>query len=87
MFPRTGNGLSFIKILGGISKSLQIAQEIIPIYEQTKPMIQNAQKAFSSLKKINIPKTGNLDQTTLNLTNKKTITQRNSSINNPQFFR
>ena len=34
------SGISLLKILGGISKSLGIAKEIIPIYKEVKPLIQ-----------------------------------------------
>ena len=90
MFPSSGNNLSFLKILGGISKSLNIAREIIPIYEQAKPMVQNARKAFYVLKEINLPKTEsshNVTTTKMQNDTKKAITQSNSPINNPSFFR
>lgn len=35
----TSSGLSWLKILTGISKSLDIAREILPIYHQMKPII------------------------------------------------
>lgn len=91
MFPGPSNGLNLTKIIGGISRSLNIANQIIPLYEQTKPMIQNARKAFSFLKDINLPKSTNPNNENpsqiLSSTNKKTITQSNSSINNPRFFK
>ncbi|MBQ6841032.1 MAG: hypothetical protein IJO63_02825 [Bacilli bacterium] len=89
MFPSPQSGLSLMKIIGGISKSLSVAQQIIPIYEQTKPMIQNARKAFSVLREINIPKpkANNSSSQTVS-SQQKTIAQNsNSFTNNPSFFK
>ena len=47
MFPgpiRTG--LTLPKVLGGIQKTLNVANQIIPLYVQAKPLIKNAQNAF-----------------------------------------
>ena len=41
---------SLIKILGGISKTLNVANQIIPIYNQAKPMISNARNLLGTLK-------------------------------------
>jgi len=71
------------KVLSGLSRSLGIAREVIPLYEQTKPLFKNAKKAYNILKdktpikierkpikKLDIPE----------LQEKKTIN------NSPQFF-
>ena len=82
MFPSSSGGLSFLKIINGISKSLSVAQQIIPIYEQTKPMVRSARNLISSFKNIN--KTtfkSNPKQT------KKATTVSYSSSNNPTFFK
>jgi len=44
------SGLSFGKVLGGISKTLGVVNQVIPLYKETKPMIQNARNAFSLIK-------------------------------------
>lgn len=89
MFPGQGSGLSLTRVLSGISKTLNIAREIIPIYEQTKPMIQNAKKTFLLLKEVkpSSNKSINTSKTNQNNYNKKTTTVSNSSINNPSFFK
>lgn len=46
------SGLTFGKVLNGISKSLSIANQVIPLYQQAKPMINNAKTIFSVLKGI-----------------------------------
>lgn len=49
--PRIGtSSLSFGKILGGLSKTLGVVNQVIPIYKEAKPMIQNAKTAFSLIK-------------------------------------
>lgn len=50
-----GTGLTFTKVLGGISKALGIANQAIPIYKEVKPMISNARKIMSVVKEINTP--------------------------------
>lgn len=35
------SGLTFTKVLGGISKTLGVANQIIPLYREAKPMINN----------------------------------------------
>ena len=45
-----GSGLSFTKVLSGISKTLNVANQVIPIYREAKPMIHNAKTIFSALK-------------------------------------
>lgn len=58
MFNATGltKGLSFIKIIGGLSKTLQIANQIIPIYQKARPAIANAKSMLNSLKEFNSKK-------------------------------
>lgn len=46
-------GLTFSKVLSGISKSLNIANQVIPLYQQAKPMIKNAKTIMSVLKDFN----------------------------------
>ncbi|MBE6156015.1 MAG: hypothetical protein E7164_04605 [Firmicutes bacterium] len=89
MFPSPQNGLSLIRILGGINKTLSIAREVIPIYEQAKPMVQNARKAFDLLKSINSTQKYSKQPISQDITpqNKRTMPAGNSSVNNPSFFK
>ena len=49
--PKIGtSSFSFGKILGGLSKTLGVVNQVIPIYKEAKPMIQNARTAFSLIK-------------------------------------
>lgn len=45
-------GLSLTKIIGGLSKTLQIANQVIPLYQKAKPMISNARSLFSIVKEM-----------------------------------
>ena len=38
------------KLIGGLSKTLNVANQVIPLYKEAKPMIQNARNAFSLIK-------------------------------------
>jgi hypothetical protein len=69
------SGLSLTKILGGISKSLTIAEQIIPIYQKISPSISNLRSIVSNFK---INNNNNVKQI-------KTITN-NSNSHNPTFF-
>ena len=71
-----GSTFSLTRVLGGISKGLSIANQVIPLYQQAKPMIQNAKKVMSVLKEFNkssTPATNN-NKTTIDIdeTPKKT---------------
>lgn len=55
MFNSMGlsKGLSLTKIIGGLSRTLQIANQIIPLYQKAKPALQNARNMLNVLKEIN----------------------------------
>ena len=46
------NPLSFTKIISGISKSLNIVNQVIPLYKEVKPIISNASGILSVFKEI-----------------------------------
>lgn len=50
--PALTSSLSFGKIIGGISKTLNIANQLIPLYIKAKPIISNANKTLGILKEI-----------------------------------
>ena len=85
-----GSGLSLTKVLGGISRGLSIANQVIPLYQQAKPMIQNAKKVMSVLKEFNKP-SNNINSTTNKTTvevnsKEKTETFKVQSGSTPVFF-
>ena len=80
------SGLSLTKVLGGISKGLSIANQVIPLYQQAKPMIQNARKVMNVLGELK--KTNNINKTTVDVKNvkEKTESLKIQSTNSPVFF-
>lgn len=43
------NGFSLIKIISGLSKTLNVANQLIPLYNQVKPILTNGSKILSNL--------------------------------------
>jgi len=97
MFPGvTKTGLTLPKVIGGISKTLNVANQIIPLYLEAKPMIQNAKNAFSvakefmatpkeTPKKNTTPQKNKIEYTSKN--EKKVVPKTTqTSTNNPVFF-
>lgn len=77
-------GLSFSKVLSGLSKALGVANQAIPLYKEIKPMVSNARKVLSVVKEFN--KTNTIKVT--NKENKKVIPDKGitPSTSNPVFF-
>ena len=46
------NSLNITKIIGGLSKSLNIVNQVIPIYKEMKPIITNAGSILSVFKEM-----------------------------------
>ncbi len=95
MFPQAiRTGLSLPKILTGINKTLTVANQIIPIYVQAKPMIQNMKGAFqvakefmSQTKTPSKPQNNNTQKVVSTTTSNQNQTKRiQSSVSNPVFF-
>ena len=86
-----GSTFSLTRVLGGISKGLSIANQVIPLYQQAKPMIQNARKVISVLGELNKSNnnsnnTNNNNKTTVEVTSKeKTETIKVQPSNSPVF--
>ena len=81
-----GSGLTFSKIITGISKGLNIANQMIPLYQQAKPMISNAKKVMSIIKEF---KNYDTPKNNINNKNKTNITKKSQTIvnsSNPVFF-
>ena len=43
------SGITLAKVLSGLSKSINIAKEVIPLYESVKPMIGSDKNYFKYL--------------------------------------
>lgn len=70
------NSLSLIKIINGLSKTLTIANKVIPLYKEVKPYIN---KTNTFLSNINKPK-----QKNNNIPKQQPI--QNNNTNLPTFF-
>ena len=49
MFGPRG-GLSLSTVIGSLSRTLEVVNQMIPIYKETRPMIQNARNTFNLIK-------------------------------------
>ena len=80
MFPSSSitSGLTFTKVIGGISKTLGIVNQAIPIYKEVKPIIGRASNIYSIFKEFRNAPNANSNSNSAN--NIKTITP--TSINN-----
>mgnify|MGYP004581956287 FL=1 len=88
MFGNPTGGLSFLKILNGLSKTLSIANQVIPLYKEAKPMINNAKSVISVIRELG-KETKNSIATTKE--NSKNISTRKKdpkkfNVSNPSFF-
>lgn len=87
------SGLTFTKILGGISKTLGIANQAIPIYKEVKPMFSKAKTLFSVVKEfknsgsVQKNKKNNEEIVSINTINLETKKEKKTENNlNPVFF-
>lgn len=71
------NGLSLIRIISGLSKTLNVARQLIPLYNQVKPIINNSSKILEGINNFNLHKP-------IAKTENKEVLINNS--NNPTFF-
>lgn len=75
--PRT---FTLSRLFSGISKTLNFANQVIPIYEQTKPLVNNARSIMRAINEFahSNPKIN---------TNKKTVLDNSiTNSSNPVFF-
>lgn len=86
-----GTGLSFTKVLSGISKTLNVAGQVISLYKEAKPMINNAKTIFGVLKEVGKGNSKETNKTTTSsikkeVQKKDTATIKTVSNNTPKFF-
>lgn len=88
MYPSSFNGLSLGRIIGGISKTLNIVNQALPLYKEIRPIINNASGILTIFREFNKPDVNTAWQEK-NSTEKSTIEAKvvkNSSLNTPTFF-
>ncbi len=78
------SGITLAKVLSGLSKTINIAKEVIPLYESVKPMIRGAKNLPKILNTLN--KSSKENETNKKYSTIKT-TIESSLINNPTFFK
>lgn len=78
------SGITLAKVLSGLSKSINIVKEVIPLYESVKPMIRGAKNLPKILNTLN--KSSKENETNKKYSTIKT-TIESSLINNPTFFK
>lgn len=76
------NNISLLKIINGLSKTINIANQMLPLYNQIKPIITSGSKMLSNINtstKIETPK---------KITKKETLVEVNQKNNSslPTFF-
>ncbi len=79
------SGLTFSKVIGGVSKTLGIVNQIIPIYREAKPIISNARSMFSIVKEFGSNSSNNINYQSDNIENKQTKKSISNTFN-PVFF-
>ena len=82
-FFKVGQFTTFEKILGGISKTLNIVNQTIPIYNQAKPMIHKTRNILRLFQEIATTNNKSTSKKSIKTEIKKTD---NNGINSPVFF-
>ena len=85
--PLGRSSLSLPKILNGLSKTLGVVNQAIPLYKQAKPMIQKGRTLFKLASEINKPTTTTKSQNKVNNSLKiPNPIKKTNSLNKPVFF-
>ena len=79
MFGPRIKTFTWAKVLAGMSKTLGVVNEVIPIYKEARPMIQNARNTFNVLKEF-----GNTSLNKIMSNKEKNITPIKEKINTIQ---
>ena len=69
------NGLSILRIIGGLSKTIGVARQLIPLYKQVQPILNNSSKLLN-----------NINNFSLNKQKNTTPVKQELISNNPTFF-
>ncbi len=72
---------NFANILTGLSKVLRVANQVVPIYKEVKPMVGNFRNLSKIVKEFNKSSTKSKSNS-----NTKVLSQKKELNNNPVFF-
>lgn len=90
MFPNpVRSGLTLTKVIGGMSKTLNVVNQLLPLYKEAKPIISNAQNAFKIAKEFMIPDNNTVSVKSQRKTSPSPQTKNETSLqtsNRPVFF-
>ena len=50
------NSFSLIKLIGGLSKTLNVVNQLLPLYKQVKPYVGKAGQFLTNINNLPIPK-------------------------------
>lgn len=82
MFPKSPSLFTLPKIINGLSKTLSIANKIIPIYEQAKPLLRGTKSIVKKVQNFKSVSTKPL----VKKTDTKKVIKNDNFFNNPSFF-
>lgn len=88
--PSLTRALSFSKIISGISKTLNVANQVIPLYLKARPIISNAKGTLGMIKeftsKMSTKETNKTSTTNNQVKEKPTNIEIKKEENEPTFF-
>ena len=77
------SNFSLLKIINGLSRTINIANQMLPLYNQIKPIISNGSKLLSN---INLPTLQKQNNNTVTTNTKQIETPIQTETNLPTFF-
>lgn len=77
------SNFSLLKIINGLSRTINIANQMLPLYNQIKPIISNGSKLLSN---INLPTLQKQNNNTVTTNTKQIETPIQTENNLPTFF-
>ncbi len=80
------SGLTLSRVIGGLVKTLSVANRVIPLYKEAKPMIQNARTIIGVLKDMNKKSPSNIMKVNKEPIKKDPIKEVKIMGNTPTFF-
>lgn len=84
------NGLSMLSVLNGLSRTLSVARQIIPLYKQIKPIVANSSKLLDNFKSMGMKNNNNTNNKSVSNNNVKNVFNEEKvqryNVSYPTFF-